>query len=139
MTKIITTNRQCYFFALFSLSIWGCSNAPNDAPETIEVTGTVTLQGENIKNGSIGFIPADGIGGSSGGKIVDGKFKFQSQFGEKQVIISAERKTGKKDEYGKDEFGSYIPERYSNSSKSGFRATVDDSQENKFTFDLKSE
>ncbi|VAX38317.1 hypothetical protein MNBD_PLANCTO02-799 [hydrothermal vent metagenome] len=120
------------------LSILGCDNAPKDAPDTIEVTGTATLDGKNIPEGSVVFDPIDGIGGSSAGKIVDGKFKFQSQFGEKRVLITANRKTGEKDQYGGDVSVQYVPERYSDSSKSELKKTVTDGQKNEFHFELKS-
>ncbi len=138
MTKIKITNKRSCLFVLLLLFVSGCDNAPKDAPDTIEVTGTVTLDGKDIPQGTIIFDPIDGIGGSSAGEIIDGKFKFQSQFGKKRVLISASRKTGEKDQYGGDVSEPYVPERYSDSSKSELKKTITDDQENKFTFDLKS-
>ncbi len=38
------------------------------------VSGRVTYEGENVADGTITFLPADGKGPSAGGKITDGRY-----------------------------------------------------------------
>lgn len=75
----------------------GCSSS--DAPPSTEVSGVATISGTPIAKGSIVFAPADGKGPTAGGKIVDGKFQFQSPLGEKRVEIYSPRVIGKAKDY----------------------------------------
>lgn len=117
------------------LFLTGCGGASN-APTSVKVEGTVTFDGEPLSQGSIVFDPADGKGGSSAGGIENGKFQFDSQLGQKKVLISASRVTSKKDQYDEPITESYIPANYN--SQTTLTADVKTGGENKFEFVLKS-
>jgi hypothetical protein len=54
------------------------------------VTGKVTYEGREIKNGWISFVPAEGGGVTAGAPIKDGRFEIQGLApGKKQVQITA--------------------------------------------------
>lgn len=126
---------QLVCFAASLLCVTGCGGS-SDAPTTVKVEGTVTFDGEPLSEGSIVFDPADGKGGSSAGGIENGKFMFDSQLGQKKVLISASRDTGKKDQYDEPITESYIPAQYN--SQTTLTADVKADGENKYTFELKS-
>lgn len=130
-----TYGLQLVCVAACLLFITGCGGA-QDAPSTVKVEGTVTFDGEPLSEGSIVFDPTDGKGGSSAGGIENGKFTFDSQLGQKKVLISASRETGKKDQYEEPITESYIPANYN--SQTTLTADVKADGENKFTFELKS-
>ncbi|MDO5310011.1 MAG: hypothetical protein Q4G03_11055 [Planctomycetia bacterium] len=67
--------------ALLAVVATGC----NKGPKKVLISGTVSVAGEAVGSGSITFDPADGQGGSDGGKIVDGKFECEVTPGEKNV------------------------------------------------------
>ncbi len=74
----------------------GCGSAGRHA-----LQGTVTLDGQPVKTGTISFLPTAGTSGnSSGGEIKDGKFSIPAkvglQTGEYRVTINARIATGKK-------------------------------------------
>lgn len=56
-------------------------------PARTPVTGTVTLDGQPLKQGEIRFDPVDGKGPSDGAPIKDGAFTIQATAGEKKVVI----------------------------------------------------
>lgn len=56
-----------------------------------DVEGTVTLNGQNLAEGDITFIPADTQFGGEGGKIKDGAFKMKARSGKNKVEIRANR------------------------------------------------
>jgi hypothetical protein len=64
--------------AAFGLAI-GCSQSGDDLPRE-PVSGTVTLDGQPLPNGTISFIPVTGSGGG-GGTITDGKFSIAREGG----------------------------------------------------------
>jgi hypothetical protein len=64
--------------AAFGLAV-GCSGSGDDLPRE-PVSGTVTLDGAPLDNGSISFIPTTGQGGG-GGTITDGKFSIAREGG----------------------------------------------------------
>lgn len=126
---------QSACFAVCLLFFTGCGGG-SDAPTTVKVEGTVTFDGEPLSEGSIVFDPTDGKGGSSAGGIQNGTFTFDSQLGQKKVLISASRDTGKKDQYDEPITESYIPAKYN--SQTTLTADVKADGENKFSFELKS-
>ena len=130
-----STRAQLACYAICLLLLTGCGRS-SKAPATVKVEGTVTFDGEPLTQGSIVFDPADGKGGSSAGGIEHGKFQFESQLGQKKVLISASRDTGKKDQYDEPITESYIPANYN--SQTTLTADVKAGGENKFEFALKS-
>jgi hypothetical protein len=110
----------------------GCG--PSGGAATYPVTGTVTLGGTPIAEGSIVFDPADGQGTAAMGGIKDGQFTATVPAGEKIIRISAVRTTGEKDQYGEIVTESYIPAKYS--SESEIRRTVNPGEANQFEIAL---
>jgi hypothetical protein len=82
-------------FALLVLALAaGCSSS------TPTVDGTVTVDGQLLKEGTITFIPTDPTqGGTAGGLIKDGKFSVQVPLGDMTVKISAPKVVGKRKAY----------------------------------------
>jgi hypothetical protein len=78
--------------ATYVLSLTGCGGS--GGPTTYSVTGSVSLGGSPIEEGSIVFDPADGRGGSAMGGIKNGQFTAKVPAGEKILRISAVRTTG---------------------------------------------
>lgn len=69
-------------------------------PPTFPVSGTVTLDGKPLADGSIVFDTIDGKATPAGGGVKDGKFEFKSSPGEKIVRINSAKQTDAVDEYG---------------------------------------
>ncbi len=117
---------------------FGGKSARND----VTITGTVTVDGQPIPNGSITFMPADGQGQDGGGTIKDGKYTAKASVGEKFVTIDGFKVEGQRvadpgvDDRMIDNIVSIVPEKYRN--KNELRATVKASG-NTFDFKLESE
>jgi len=58
------------------------------------VHGTVKVDGELAQQGSIAFIPVDGMGATAGGKIVAGEYEAEVPLGTKKVEIRVNKKVG---------------------------------------------
>ena len=82
------TKRLLLFLLLPAFLAPGCSE-----PTEGEVSGTVIVDGEPA-NGSIGFIPVDGLSSTSGAAIKDGKYTAIVPLGEMKVQIRANKKVG---------------------------------------------
>lgn len=87
---------QCVLFtAALAFFLSGCSEN-----KTAMVTGTVTVDGEQVEKGHVGLIPVDGQGQTSGGDIVNGKYTVTgASVGEMKVEIRVPKVTGKKKVY----------------------------------------
>jgi len=59
-----------------------------------EFQGTASWNGTPIVDGYVEMTPTDGMGQVVGCNIVDGKFSFRTQEGEKRVSVTAKRKIG---------------------------------------------
>ena len=111
------------------------------------VHGEVTFDGEPVVEGTISFEPADGVGPTTGGPIVDGKYRLFGEAapvpGMKRVRISAGRKTGRKIPAGEpfapdvmiEETERYIPDIYN--TRSTLSREVTAKGPNQFDFHLK--
>jgi hypothetical protein len=64
-----------------------------------EVTGSVTIDGQPCKTGSVAFISVDGNSGTAGAQIVDGQFSAQVPFGLMKVEIRVSKVVGEKKLY----------------------------------------
>ena len=79
-------NRYLLPLLLAQLFATGCGPS---GPVTYPVRGTVTFDGEPVKEGDILFIPDDAALAPEGGKIADGTFQMVSKPGTCQVKITA--------------------------------------------------
>ena len=121
-----------------ALFLPGCSRKTPTYP----VSGTVTIDGKPIPDGSISFLDPQNALGPDGGTIKDGKYEFKAKPGLKKVEIRASR-VGK---YPPGQAGAmgeaegpieYIPERYRKNTE--LKAEVTATGPNQFEFQLKSE
>ena len=76
------------------LVLAGCSE-----PKTAEVSGTVTVDGEPVKRGSISFFPTDGNAPTAGAVIKDGLYSTKVPITAMKVKISAPKVIGKRKLY----------------------------------------
>lgn len=60
------------------------------------ISGSVTYDGQPVAYGAISFAPADGVGPSAGGEILDGRYTVPDITPGKKIvnIISAEKPSG---------------------------------------------
>lgn len=126
------------------LLVNGCGG-PSLANLRGAVKGRVTLDGEPLQQGSIRFIPAEGITGpAAGSAIKDGAYEMTLEqgaaIGKNRIEISAARPTGKQiksimNDSMVDEVEEAIPEKYNKNS------TLEEEIQkgtNEFNFDLES-
>ena len=76
------------------LALVGCSES-----KTAEVSGTVTVDGQLVKRGSISFIPTDGNTPTAGGPIKDGHYSVMVPITAMKVKITAPKVIGKRKLY----------------------------------------
>ena len=76
---------------LFAALAAGCSGDGLNA-----ISGTVTLDGRPIENGTIEFLPADGQGPTAAAVIEGGQYEVRVAPGAKEVRIVGYRKTGER-------------------------------------------
>ena len=72
----------------------GCSDS-NEAT----VSGAITVDGTPPKEGSIGFIPADGQSRTAGGQIADGKYEARVPIGKMLVQVRVPKVVGQRKLY----------------------------------------
>jgi len=110
-----------------------------------EVTGTVKLAGQPLKNGSISFIPLEQQGTQSGAGITDGEYKVPRQYGLKPgkylvQITAGDGKTPTNEEAGAPGGSTNIvsvdlvPEDWNTKSKK--EVTVEPNKTNKLDFEI---
>lgn len=135
-TKFVTPGWALLTVAAFCLSGCGESNG------LIKVTGTVTVDGELVPEGSISFMPVNGKGVTAGGQIKNGKYFAEVSPGEMAVQIYATKELEKENPTQEEiERGitsdpvQYIPEKYNKAST--LRVNVSDSSR-QHDFDLTS-
>jgi hypothetical protein len=81
------------FFLLILLSLLilpGCGRRDG----LVEVSGTITVNGESVDKGVIQFVPATGVGQEGGGIIKDGNFTARVSPGENIVRVDGAKVTG---------------------------------------------
>jgi hypothetical protein len=75
---------QAPWAALALVALAGCSAS------TTEMSGTITFDGEPVKEGAINVVPLDGKGQSAGGAIKDGHYTVaDAPLGEVKITITA--------------------------------------------------
>jgi hypothetical protein len=101
----------CWVLIGFSL---GCSTEVKHGT----VSGTVTLDGQPLKSGTIRFDSADGRTAAADASIADGKFNLTLPPGDKHVSITSPKVIGKKKMYDTPDSPVYdvteelLPKRY---------------------------
>jgi hypothetical protein len=87
------------------------------------VSGTVTLDGQPLKSGTIRFDSADGQAAAADASIIDGKFTAKAPPGGKRVSITSPKVVGKKKMYDTPDSPVYdvteelLPAQYNSASK----------------------
>jgi len=71
----------------FSLAIAGCTPAPN----TLPISGKVTLDGAPLESADLLFVPADPSFGSEPGKVTNGAYTAKVRPGKNKVQVTASR------------------------------------------------
>jgi hypothetical protein len=94
------------------------------------------LDGEEIPEGHILFIPADRALRTEGGPIRQGAYSFQARAGKKRVEITATRPDPKAATTMGPTYVDYIPEKYNVHSTLSVEVAPDD--KNQYDFALKS-
>jgi len=105
--------------ALASVWLIGLSMLMGCGNEKSSVSGTVTFDGEPVKNGSITFVKPEGELVREGAVIRDGAFQASLPPGEYKIELAAQKVTGKRTQKGFDgkdeeveETKELFPERY---------------------------
>jgi hypothetical protein len=79
-----------------AVTLAGLAGGCNSGGGLIDIEGTVTVNGKDVKEGDITFAPEDKKFGGQGGKIIDGRFKMKARAGKNTVTFVASEETGKK-------------------------------------------
>lgn len=117
-----------------SLLAVGCDTGGH---KTYPVTGTVTLDGQPLKEADVLFLPLDPALGPDAGQVRDGRFAFRAKAGRKRVEIRTSRPVRIKTAMGETTiWKNSLPARYN--SQSTLQAEVRAQSENDFTYDLHS-
>lgn len=134
--------RRASWLVLLGIAAFAVPGCGGSGPQKYKVSGTVTFDGANVKEGRILFVPKDGKGPADGGEIVDGKYTLECTAGKKRVEIRAttKSKVPHKMPKGMDMPGpdmvELIPAKYN--SKTTLEAEVTtDPDNNTFDFPLK--
>jgi hypothetical protein len=106
----------------------GCSGAKKDE---VEVTGSVTIDGEPIPQGVVQFVAADGQTPTGGGVIKDGKYQAKVPPGEKKVLVLGTKVVGQEPEYPddpkstmRDKLETVTPPQYNATHLTPLKATI---------------
>lgn len=84
----MTPTKFC-LVACVAMLLSGCGG--DDGPAMSPVMGTVTFDGQPVKDGDILFVSDNPAFGSDAGKIVDGKFSLMAKHGKVKIKIMASR------------------------------------------------
>lgn len=130
-------------FVLLSaaLVLTGCSEG-HKSVKRVTVSGRVTLDSKPLTTGTITFDPVSGEVPSTL-EILDGAYEGRAPAGKNTVRLSAVKKMSMKEKMKMDGPGydqlvdvNLLPSRYNSESK--ISREVDESGDNKFNFDLKT-
>ena len=114
-------------------SLVGCGGAPDGM---VEVSGTVTWNGQPLETGFVSFIP-DPSKSPQAGTIENGHFKFNAYLGQNVVRILSERKAGYVESMNQYRYEQFIPAKYNEESE--LSEEVSEDGENVFEFTLTGE
>ncbi len=116
-------SRRDIYFSFVFLSVFlsaGCTKESSDGrPPRAAVSGIVVYKGQDVAEGAIQFVPADGNGYQAFGEIRDGVYFIEKEkgpsVGRHHVKITGIKKTGEKyetEEGMQDAYSQIIPKRY---------------------------
>lgn len=136
--------RSAAKFVAFGLVTIGliCATGCGEGEPKAEVSGTVTLDGVPIENGSIQFYPTGKTGQTAGGGIEKGNYKVEASPGEMTVTLNASKSIGKYKAYDTpespllDRIVEVIPSEYNSMSK--IKVTLKPGKNENVNFDLES-
>lgn len=126
----MTINKSAVLSMLLIVLASGCRDDGK-----VRVSGSVTLDGNPVNNGSIIFEAADGGPGAFSGGIIEGAYELRSTPGSKKVRISAYRSSSGQSDHSAA-FENYVPARY-NDKTSLVREVAP--EKNQIDFALESE
>jgi len=128
----------------------GCGGGAN-LPDTVPVSGTVTLNGQPLANASVAFVPTGTTGGEGGYGTTDQDGRYELAYlkggsgvpvGDYRVVISKRAMPDGSDVVDESDVApmdsparEVLPPRYSNEQHSRLSATVSDG-DGSFDFDL---
>lgn len=116
--------------AVLGLAAAGCSG---DRP--VPVAGRVTLNGADLPQGEIQFVPDDPARGPEAGPIADGRFDLLARPGKYKVRVTATKSVGYKG--GFEYFESIVPARYNDNTE--LTAEIPSGGRKDLRFELKSD
>ena len=111
----------------------GCSSAKKDE---VEVTGSVTIDGQPVPQGVVQFIAKDGQTPTGGGVIKDGKYVAKVPPGEKTVLVLGTKVVGTTSDPDmpgsapQDKLETVTPPQYNAEHLTPLKETITDSQQN---------
>ncbi len=85
MRRMIRAGAVLVPLAMAACMMWGCG--PGSIP-TVEVSGTVTLDGKPLEGAMVGFYPASGGAPATGQTDSSGKFTLRVPAGKAKVSVS---------------------------------------------------
>jgi len=116
-TKMNTHKFPTILLASIMLFAVGCGSG-EVVPDKYKVSGTASLDGAPLAEGTITLDPIKGAAGVPAmGAVTDGKFEFEAVAGEYTARFDAMNKTGEKDQYGEEIVESLIPDKYNATSE----------------------
>lgn len=162
--KGIVMRRRCFlvsFAAAIAVSVVGCGKAPKGGPETVKVSGAVTLDGEPVAGAHVTFSPKTAGPPAFGMTDEQGRFSLQTfEPGDGAIagkyLVTVTKTTSQggmefedqaaKEEYLRKHGGegaqvkvvNQIPDRYSDRKKSGLTAEISMGTKNHVDLELKS-
>ena len=156
--------RRCFLVSLaagIAIGVAGCGSAPKEGPETVKVTGTVTLDGEPLAGAYVTFSPKTAGPPAFGETDGQGRFSLQTfepgdgAIAGKYLItvtkMASQRTMEFEDEAAKEEylrqhgdqasqpkFVNDVPDKYSNRKTSGLTTEISMGTKNHVELELKS-
>lgn len=122
----------------------GCSS--EELVHEVDVSGTVTIDGNPIPKGSITFLAADGKAPAGGGVIKEGKYRAKVPPGEKIVLVQGNKLVGQEREFAdkpnstmRDVYERITPAGYNAKEVSPLTATIPDEPQTNLDFELTSD
>lgn len=91
MRRIIRAGGVLLPLAVAACLVWGCGRG---TIPTVEVTGTVTLDGKPLEGAMVGFYPASGGPPATGQTDSAGKFTLKAPAGKAKVSVSKTKAEG---------------------------------------------